>query len=235
METQKTFFRWLTGKSICFLREKAAKTAILSFAFYKIFDCRCVGHRKTKDKRFADIIKNDDAEEIFMCKIHVVLVEPEIPQNTGNIARTCSAVGAALHLVRPLGFEIDDRKLKRAGLDYWNTLEIYFYESLSDFLRQHEGDNLWFFTTKASRLYTEVDGCEAEIYLVFGKETRGLPENLTCAHFDRSVRIPMLSEKRSLNLSNSAAIAVYEVLRQNRFEGMKTDGERLAALRDFCG
>lgn len=166
-----------------------------------------------------------------MTKIHVVLVEPEIPQNTGNIARTCSATGAALHLVRPLGFEIDDRKLKRAGLDYWNTLEIYFYDSLSDFIKQHAEDNLWFFTTKASRVYTELDAGAGEIYLVFGKETRGLPEELTSSYFDRSVRIPMLSEKRSLNLSNSAAIAVYEVLRQDGFAGLKTDGERLAALQ----
>ena len=166
-----------------------------------------------------------------MTKIHVVLVEPEIPQNTGNIARTCSATGAALHLVRPLGFAIDDRKLKRAGLDYWNTLEIYFYDSLADFMAQHGQDNLWFFTTKASRVYTEVDIGKAESYLVFGKETRGLPEELTAAHYEHSVRIPMLSEKRSLNLSNSAAIAVYEVLRQGGFAGLKTDGERLAALR----
>lgn len=167
--------------------------------------------------------------ENFMAKIHVVLVEPEIPQNTGNIARTCSATGAVLHLVRPLGFEIDDRKLKRAGLDYWNTLEIYFYDSLADFMRQHEDDALWFFTTKASRVYTEMEVGARDIYLVFGKETKGLPEELTAAHFDRSVRIPMLSDKRSLNLSNSAAIAVYEVLRQTHFEGMKTDGEILAA------
>ena len=116
-----------------------------------------------------------------MAKIHVVLVEPEIPQNTGNIARTCSATGAALHLVRPLGFEIDDRKLKRAGLDYWDTLEIYFYDSLADFMRQHEDDELWFFTTKASRVYTEMEIGVRDIYLVFGKETKGLPEELTAA------------------------------------------------------
>lgn len=165
-----------------------------------------------------------------MTKIHVVLVEPEIPQNTGNIARTCSATGAALHLVRPLGFEIDDRKLKRAGLDYWNTLEITLYDSLADFMKRHENDNLWFFTTKASRLYTELDA-GGEVYLVFGRETKGLPEELTLSHYERSVRIPMLADKRSLNLSNSAAIAVYEVLRQDGFEGLRTDGERLAALR----
>lgn len=165
-----------------------------------------------------------------MVKIHVVLVEPEIPQNTGNIARTCAATGAALHLVKPLGFEIDDRKLKRAGLDYWNTLEIYMYDSLGDFMAQHGGDNLWFFSTKASRIHTEATPCDGEIYLVFGKETKGLPEELTTAHFHKSVRIPMLSERRSLNLSNSVAIAVYEVLRQDGFDGFKTDGERLASL-----
>lgn len=170
-----------------------------------------------------------------MTKIHVVLVEPEIPQNTGNIARTCSATGAALHLVRPLGFEIDDRKLKRAGLDYWNTLEITLYDSLADFMARHENDNLWFFTTKASRIYTEIDAGEGEIYLVFGKETKGLPEELTLSHYERSVRIPMLADKRSLNLSNSAAIAVYEVLRQDGFAGFRTDGGRLAALREHRG
>ncbi len=166
-----------------------------------------------------------------MTKINIVLVEPEIPQNTGNIARTCSATGAALHLVYPMGFVIDDRKLKRAGLDYWNTLEIYIYDSLSDFMEKHGKDNLWFYTTKASKLYTEAVPDESgEIYLVFGKETKGLPEELTAAHFDHSVRIPMLSDKRSLNLSNTAAIAVYEVLRQTAFEGLKTDGERLGEL-----
>ena len=167
----------------------------------------------------------------MMSKINIVLVEPEIPQNTGNIARTCSATGAALHLVRPMGFEIDDRKLKRAGLDYWNTLEIYMYDSLADFLAQHENDNLWYYTTKASKLYTDAKADESgEIYLVFGKETKGLPEELTSSHLDHSVRIPMLTDKRSLNLSNSAAIAVYEILRQEGFAGMKTDGERLAAI-----
>jgi len=166
-----------------------------------------------------------------MTKINIVLVEPEIPQNTGNIARTCSATGAALHLVYPMGFVIDDRKLKRAGLDYWNTLEIYMYDSLDDFMAKHGEDNLWFYTTKASRLYTDATPDEnGEIYLVFGKETKGLPEELTAAHFERSVRIPMLSEKRSLNLSNTAAIAVYDILRKDGFDGLKTDGERLGEL-----
>ncbi len=164
-----------------------------------------------------------------MSKINIVLVEPEIPQNTGNIARTCSATGAALHLVKPLGFAIDDRKMKRAGLDYWNTLEIYMYESLSDFMERHGTDNLWFYTTKASKLYTEAEFDEnREIYLVFGKETKGLPEELTAAHFSHSVRMPMLNDIRSLNLSNTVAIAVYEMLRQDRFAGMRLDGEILS-------
>ena len=164
-------------------------------------------------------------------KINIVLYSPEIPQNTGNIARTCSVTGAALHIIKPIGFEISDKTLKRAGLDYWNTLEIYMYDSLADFMAQHGNDNLWFYTTKASRLYTDAKPDEnGEIYLVFGKETKGLPEELTSSHFERSVRIPMLSDKRSLNLSNTAAIAVYEVLRQDAFEGLKADGERLGEL-----
>ena len=167
-----------------------------------------------------------------MSKINIVLVEPEIPQNTGNIARTCSATGAALHLVKPMGFELDDKKMKRAGLDYWDTLEVYMYENLAEFMEKHGEDNLWFFTTKATRLYTDAvaDEKTGDIYLVFGKETKGLPEELTTAHFEHSVRIPMLTDKRSLNLSNSVAIAVYEILRQEDFVGLKTDGERLALL-----
>ena len=167
-----------------------------------------------------------------MSKINIVLVEPEIPQNTGNIARTCSAPGAALHLVKPMGFELDDKKMKRAGLDYWDTLEVYMYENLAEFMEKHGEDNLWFFTTKATRLYTDTKADEktGDIYLVFGKETKGLPEDLTTAHFEHSVRIPMLTDKRSLNLSNSVAIAVYEILRQEDFSGLKTDGERLALL-----
>jgi tRNA (cytidine/uridine-2'-O-)-methyltransferase len=166
-----------------------------------------------------------------MVKIHIVLVEPEIPQNTGNIARTCSATGAALHLVKPLGFAIDDKKMKRAGLDYWNTLEIYMHESLGEFMEKHGKDNLWFYTTKASRLYTEAKpDANGEIFLVFGKETKGLPEWLTASRFEKSVRLPMRNDIRSLNLSNTVAIAVYETLRQDAFDGMRTDGERLAEI-----
>lgn len=152
-------------------------------------------------------------------KINIVLHEPEIPQNTGNIARTCAATGASLHLIRPLGFEIDDRKLKRAGLDYWHALDITYYDGLEDFFARNPGAEFWCFSTKAPRAYSEVeypDNC----YLFFGKETRGLPEDFLLANYDRCVRIPMRDGLRSLNLSNSAAIAVYEVLRQHGFDGL---------------
>ena len=156
------------------------------------------------------------------------MVEPEIPQNTGNVARTCAATGASLHLVKPLGFEIDDKKLKRAGLDYWDKLDIHYYESLDEFMSLHKNDRLFFFTTKAQKRHTDPN-YEGEVYLVFGKETKGLPEKLLFEHPESSVRIPMRSTLRSLNLSNSVAIAVYEVLRQNGFEELETEGE----LRDY--
>ncbi|MEE1330194.1 MAG: tRNA (uridine(34)/cytosine(34)/5-carboxymethylaminomethyluridine(34)-2'-O)-methyltransferase TrmL, partial [Acutalibacteraceae bacterium] len=147
-----------------------------------------------------------------MAKLNIVMVEPEIPQNTGNVARTCAATGARLHLVGPMGFKIDDKKLKRAGLDYWQYLDITYYDSLEDFFKQNTG-NFFYFTTKGRQTHTEVaypDNC----YLLFGKETKGLPEELLIKNPERCVRIPMLGEIRSLNLSNSVAIAVYEALRQ---------------------
>ncbi|MBO4868201.1 MAG: tRNA (uridine(34)/cytosine(34)/5-carboxymethylaminomethyluridine(34)-2'-O)-methyltransferase TrmL [Clostridia bacterium] len=156
--------------------------------------------------------------------INIVLVEPEIPQNTGNVARTCAAVGASLHLVKPLGFEIDDRKLKRAGLDYWDKLDITYYDSLGDFLQKNAGEPMFFFTTKAKRKYTDVQ-YPKRVFIVFGKETKGLPEELLYANPDSSVRIPMRDTLRSLNLSNSVAVAVYEVLRQRDFEGLREDGQ----------
>ncbi len=163
-----------------------------------------------------------------MSDINIVLVEPEIPQNTGNIARTCAATGAALHLVRPLGFEIDDRKLRRAGLDYWDKLDITYYDSLDDFLTQHGGDPLFLFSTKAPRAYTEPQYPRGA-YLVFGRETRGLPEDFILAHLDTAVRLPMRPILRSLNLSNTVAVAVYEVLRQSGFDGLKDAGKFGAA------
>ena len=159
-----------------------------------------------------------------MNDINIVLVEPEIPQNTGNIARTCAATGASLHLVKPLGFEIDDRKLKRAGLDYWDKLDITYYEGLDDFFAKNPDADFYCFTTKARHVYSDIS-YPKRVFLMFGKETKGLPEELLFANPDRCVRIPMRDTLRSLNLSNSAAIAVYEVFRQRGFEGLRPDGD----------
>lgn len=151
-----------------------------------------------------------------MADLNLVLVEPQIPQNTGNVARTCAVTGAALHLVKPMGFEIDDKKLKRAGLDYWDKLEIYYYESLEQFLQINQKEDLYFFTTKASKPHSDVI-YPRRCFLVFGKETAGLPKELIEQNPDRSVKIPMRNELRCLNLSNSVAIGAYEVLRQHGY------------------
>ncbi len=156
--------------------------------------------------------------------IHIVLHEPEIPQNTGNIARTCAATGATLHLIHPLGFTIDDKRMKRAGLDYWDKLDVRHYDSIADFEAQNPDARVYYFTTKALHRHVDV-AYPDEAYLMFGKETRGLPEDLLFAHPDTCVRIPMRNHLRSLNLSNSVAIAVYEVLRQNDFAGLQFEGE----------
>ena len=156
--------------------------------------------------------------------INIVLHEPEIPQNTGNIARTCAATGASLHLIRPLGFEIDNAKLKRAGLDYWDKLNIRFYDGLDDFFEKNPEAKVYYFTTKAQHIYADVKYPE-ECWIMFGKETKGLPEELLFDNPDTCVRIPMRDKLRSLNLSNAVAIAVYEVLRQYDFEGLRGDGE----------
>ena len=158
-----------------------------------------------------------------MAKINIVMVEPEIPQNTGNIARTCAATGARLHIVKPMGFNIDDKKLKRAGLDYWHYLDITYYENLEDFLSKNEGA-FFYFTTKGRKAHSDVsypDNC----YLLFGKETKGLPEELLIKNPERCVRIPMQGEIRSLNLSNSVAIAVYEALRQWNYPTLENFGQ----------
>ena len=159
-----------------------------------------------------------------MTKINIILHEPEIPQNTGNIARTCAATGAALHIIRPMGFEIDDKKLKRAGLDYWHQLDITYYDNLDDFRMKHPDARIYYFSTKAPRAYTDIRYGD-EVYLMFGKETKGLPEELLYQNPETTVRIPMRDKLRSLNLSNSVAIAVYEVLRQHSFDGLREDGE----------
>ncbi len=158
-----------------------------------------------------------------MKKINIVLHNPEIPQNTGNIARTCAATGAALHLIRPLGFEIDDRKLKRAGLDYWHLLDITYYDDEADFYAKNPDAKIYYFSTKAPRAYTEIDYPEP-VFLMFGCETKGLPERILRQNPDTTVRIPMLEGLRSLNLSNSVAVAVYEVLRQGGFAELESEG-----------
>ena len=154
---------------------------------------------------------------------NIVLVEPEIPQNTGNIARTCAATGCTLHLVKPLGFEISDRYLKRAGLDYWHLVDVKIYENFKELCQKYPGARFRFYTTKARRRHTDADYREGD-FLVFGRETRGLDEELLLAHPDECVRIPMIGEARSLNLSNAAAVAVYEALRQTGFDGLESAG-----------
>ena len=156
--------------------------------------------------------------------LNIVLVEPEIPQNCGNIARTCAATGCRLHLIRPLGFDISEKAVKRAGLDYWNLVEVIDYENLDDFFHRNEVKQMWCLSTKAPRAYTEAafeDGC----YLFFGKETKGLPEDFLEVHRDSTVRIPMRTEARSLNLSNAVAITVFEALRQLDFPHLQDYGK----------
>ncbi len=156
--------------------------------------------------------------------LHIVLIEPEIPQNTGNIARTCAATGASLHLVHPLGFKIDEKAVRRAGLDYWNLLDLHEYDSLECFLKIHGEDPLYLYTTKSEHIYSDIT-YEEDTYLLFGKESKGLPEELIIKYRDTTVRIPMISGARSLNLSNTVSIAAYEYLRQNSFNSLLTMGE----------
>lgn len=157
-------------------------------------------------------------------KLNVVLVEPEIPQNTGNIARTCAATGAKLHLVHPLGFKIDEKAVKRAGLDYWDKLEIEEHDSFQKFLSKYkpEENNMFFVTTKGKHVYSEPNYKEMdEIFILFGKETKGLPEDILLKYIDKTIRIPMRPTLRSLNLSNSVSIVVYDIFRQCNFEGLE--------------
>ena len=157
-------------------------------------------------------------------KLHIVLVEPEIPQNTGNIARTCAAIGGKLHLVKPLGFKISDKYVKRAGLDYWDKLELEEHDSLNKFLEKYplEENNMFLVTTKGKQVYSDnLFGNLDEVFVLFGKETKGLPEDLLKNNLEKTIRIPMKENLRSLNLSNSVAIVVYEILRQKSFEGLE--------------
>ena len=168
---------------------------------------------KKKGKWYNFIMKN----------INIVLWEPEIPQNTGNIARTCACTGAALHLIEPLGFKIDDAKLKRAGLDYWHSLDITYYKNAEEFFEKHSDAQFFCFSTKAPRAYSEVE-YPTPCYLIFGKETKGLPEDFLRENYEKCVRLPMMENQRSLNLSNTVAVATYEVLRQHNFPGLLAEG-----------
>ena len=156
--------------------------------------------------------------------LNIVLVEPEIPQNCGNIARTCAATGCRLHLIRPLGFDISEKAVRRAGLDYWHLVDVRVYDNLEDFFQKNDVRQLWCLSTKAPRRYTEADFTE-DCYLLFGKETKGLPEDFLEAHREECVRIPMRTEARSLNLSNAVAITVFEALRQTGFHGLLDHGK----------
>lgn len=155
--------------------------------------------------------------------LNIVLHEPEMPANTGNIGRTCVAAGARLHLIEPLGFSINDKMVKRAGLDYWDKLDVTVYDDFNDFCQRNPGAKIYMATTKAHKTYTEVS-YEPDCYIMFGKESAGIPEEILVDHEDTCVRIPMIGDIRSLNLSNSVAIVLYEALRQNNFDHMNQEG-----------
>lgn len=156
--------------------------------------------------------------------MHIILHQPEIPANTGNIGRTCVATGTTLHLIEPLGFHLDEKSIKRAGMDYWDKLDVTRYINFEEFQEKHPGAKIWYATTKAKRLYTEA-AFGMEDYIMFGKESAGIPEELLVEHEETCIRIPMLTQIRSLNLSNAAAVVLYEALRQNGFAGMQKEGE----------
>ncbi|AUG58326.1 tRNA (uridine(34)/cytosine(34)/5-carboxymethylaminomethyluridine(34)-2'-O)-methyltransferase TrmL [Acetivibrio saccincola] len=156
--------------------------------------------------------------------MNIVLVEPEIPQNAGNIARTCAATGTNLHMVKPLGFSVEDKYLKRAGLDYWDKVNISYYDSFNQLIEKHSNGVFFYATTKAVNSYADVEYPEGA-FIVFGKETAGLPEEILLNNKDRCIRIPMIEGARSLNLSNSVAIVLYEALRQNNFKNLNLKGE----------
>lgn len=159
-----------------------------------------------------------------MAKLNIVLLEPEIPSNTGNIGRTCVAAGARLHLIEPLGFRLNEKSIRRAGMDYWEHLDVTRYIDYQDFLEKNPGARIYMATTKARRLYTDVK-YEDDCYIMFGKESAGIPEEILLQNQGRAVRIPMLSDIRSLNLANSVAIVLYEALRQHGFDHMQLEGQ----------
>lgn len=159
-----------------------------------------------------------------MAKLNIVLFEPEIPANTGNIGRTCVATGTRLHLIEPLGFRLNEKSLQRAGMDYWNQLDVTRYINYEDFLERNPGARIYMATTKAQQVYTEAE-YEPDCYIMFGKESAGIPEEILVQHPKECIRIPMIGETRSLNLSNSVAIVLYEALRQNNFDHMRMEGQ----------
>ena len=159
-----------------------------------------------------------------MAELNIVLFEPEIPANTGNIGRTCVATGTKLHLIEPLGFKLNDKTVKRAGMDYWQHLDVTRYDDWEDFLERNPHAKIYFATTKAKHVYTEVE-YEPDAYIMFGKESAGIPEEILVKYPEQCIRIPMIGETRSLNLSNSVAIVLYEALRQNNFDHMRLEGE----------
>lgn len=159
-----------------------------------------------------------------MAKLNIVLFEPEIPANTGNIGRTCVATGTTLHLIEPLGFRLDEKSIRRAGMDYWKDLEVIRYVNFQEFMEKNPNAKIYMATTKGKHVYTEVQ-YEPDCYIMFGKESAGIPEEILVEHPEECIRIPMIGETRSLNLSNSVAIVLYEALRQNQFDHMKLEGE----------
>ena len=157
--------------------------------------------------------------------MHIILHQPEIPANTGNIGRTCVATGTGLHLIDPLGFRLDEKSIKRAGMDYWENLDVTRYVNFEEFREKHPGAKIWFATTKARKVYAEAE-FGMDDYIMFGKESAGIPEEILAEHEKDCIRIPMLHSIRSLNLSNAVAIVLYEALRQNNFQGMRREGEQ---------
>ena len=155
--------------------------------------------------------------------MNIVLLEPEIPANTGNIGRSCVATNSSLHLIKPLGFSVEDKQLRRSGLDYWQDLDVHYYENFPDFLNKNQGGEIYYATTKARKIYTEVNYTN-NCFIVFGKESAGIPEEILVNNKDKCIRIPMDEKYRSLNLSSSAAIILYEALRQNSFFGLQNEG-----------
>ena len=189
---------------------------------FLVFVLKCIRTKESNCKTLKEDLYLVSTERNKM--LNIVLVEPEIPFNTGAIARTCACTGAVLHLIKPLGFDISDKAVKRCGLDYWYLVDIRVYENLDEYFEKNGDENIFLATTKAPQAYSEADMSGDNVSILFGKETAGLPQWLREKYRDRCIRIPMISDARSLNLSNSAAILAYEALRQQGFPGLKDEG-----------